>query len=276
MKTTIIGCGSWGARVASKVMSLGHRVALVDSSMAVRDTARRLEEFDPIPWSADPIGYLGVTGTASSSREPGALIIATPPGTRVELIRAALCGYGAPPAMIRVEKPLGLSVAEAEEITALCADAGVPLTVGFTLLHHPLYGAAFAYLRASRAKIGVVEGVRIGRAPRHDIHALLDQGIHTAAIAAHIDAPAHITAGINPDAEMRTTRFHTPHGQVVVDEIQQIVDTPHGIMSVRPGGDALRRELEAWYAGKHLGTPDLALRAQRTIDDHLAKAPVAA
>jgi predicted dehydrogenase len=208
-----------------------------------------------------------VTGTTNGRDDRGRVVIATPPAERLRLVRAVLGGYGGSPESIRIEKPLAETEADAAEIVEMCADAGVSLTVGFTLLHHPLYEAAFAYLRTVGATPIHVDAVRIGRPARHEASALVDTGIHAAAIAAHIDVPASIAAAYDDTASLRCTRIYTSVGNILVDEVAGTVMTPHGSIEVSDG-DALCAELDAWIDGTHRGTPAVALAAQRIIDAH--------
>lgn len=274
MKVTVLGCGGWGSRVARKLRGLypEARMVLVDER---QDEVRELAYELRCEWSSDPYGYLGVSGTQASTVDGGLVVIATPPSERLRLVRAVLDGYGVKPKQIRVEKPLAETESEAAEIVELCAAAGVELTVGFTLLHHALYGAAFAYMNAVKASPIHVDAVRIGRPARHDVSALVDAGVHAAAIAAYLGVPAGISAAYDDDAVIRTTRIYTSAGKIVIDEVEGSVDTPHGRMSLEPG-DALARELEAWVGGTHRGTPEVALTAQRIIDAHTEISGVAA
>jgi predicted dehydrogenase len=273
MKVTLIGCGGWGSRVARKLADrTGVRLVLVDcDTERVRELAAELD----CECSSDPYGYLGVTGTQDGSREGGLVVIATPPSERVGLVRAVLNGYGVAPKAIRIEKPLAETEADAAEIVALCADAGVALSVGFTLLHHPLYGAAFAYMRAVGADPIHVDAVRIGRPARHDANAFIDAGIHAAAVAAHLGVPAGISAAYDDAAVVRCTRIFTSAGKITVDEVAGSVVTPHGAI-LASDKDALDAELDAWIMGTHRGTPEVALQAQRIIDAHTEIGLVAA
>lgn len=266
MKVTLFGCGGWGSRVAAKLAQREDvRLVVVDADLhRARELATRLA----CDWSGDPYGYLGVTGTSDGTLAGGMVVIATPPSERLPLVRAILSGYGAKPVAIRVEKPLAQTAIEADEIVAACDAAGVALSVGFTLLHHPLYAAAFAYMRATQATPIHVDAVRIGAPARHAENAFIDAGIHAAAVAAYLRVPAGIAAAYDTDVMQRATRIYTSGGRILVDEIAGVVTTAHGEIGVRDG-DALEREIDAWFAGEHRGTPDVAVEAQRIIDTHV-------
>lgn len=268
MKTTVIGCGSWGSRVARRLVELGERVVLVDADdAAVRALAGELG----CEWSSDPYGYLGVTGTQGSSVDGGRVVIATPPGVRARMVRAVLGGYGVHPVSIRVEKPLASTLEEAREIVALCDEAGVELVTGFTLLHHPLYEAVFDYLDG--ADVLGVSAIRIGkRRPAHVVSPLADLGIHAASIAAHLAAdPASvlITTAYVDGCDVRRTELSTSRGRVVVDEVAGTAETPEGALQPRVDErDALTLDLAAWIGGVHRGCTTTAIAAQTIIEAH--------
>lgn len=267
MRVTLFGCGSWGARIARRLVDeIGGdlRLTVVDDDMERAIALARELDCD---WSCDPYGYLAVTGTQASSVERGKVIIATPPTERATLVHAAIHGYGLAPDQIRIEKPLAETIEDAEAIVRMCEQHGVQLTVGFTLLHHPLYEVAFRYATIYGGALSV-SGTRWGRHPRHIVDPLLDVGIHAASIAAHLDTRlADLTVGFVEHADARRTTIHTRAGDVVVDELELCVRTPDGDVSVDAAHDALGCDLRAWLAGEHRGTPTVALAAQREIRD---------
>lgn len=276
MKITLIGCGGWGERLARALarMGLADRLVLVDE---IRERVAPLAGELDCAWTSDPYGYLGVTGTQSNSVEGGAVIVATPPEERLQIIRAVLDGYGKPPMLLRVEKPLAMNVDDAERIVGWCENLSVELTTGFTLLHHPLYDAAFKWLDEQGASVTHLTAARIGARPRHRCDALIDAGIHAASIAAHAECDATITArfGIGAFARSRWTILETlAHGSVIVDELDGFVETIDGRLTV-PAYDALEADLAAWVGGTHRGKPQVALAAQRIIDRHLAEVAAA-
>lgn len=274
MRVTLFGCGSWGSRIARRLADLPDvsHLAVVDEDL---ERAQALGNELDCAWSGDPFGYLGVTGTQEGSCAGGAVVIATPPSTRLALVRAALTGYGIAPRLVRVEKPLAESYDDATAIVEACDTAGASLSVGFTLLHHPLYEAAFAYAEQLGGVLEV-RGMRFGRTPAHDVNALDDLGIHTASIAAHLDVPCtRLVAAHMDSSDARRTVLVTPGGDVVVDELDLVVRTPDGDIRIAGDHDALGRDLAAWLGGTHRGTPDVALRAQRILAGRMEHACVA-
>jgi predicted dehydrogenase len=267
-KITLIGCGGWGSRIAEKLALMGHeRLVLVDE--VERNVAPLAAGLD-CEWSSDPLGYLGVTGTQSSSIDGGVVIIATPPESHLATARAVFNGYGVPPTHLRIEKPIAASVEDARAIIELCKQHGTQLTVGFTLLHHPLYEAAFDYLRAARMEAVSVSGVRVGRRARHRSAALIDIGVHTASIGAYLGVPVSCAASYSDSVQQRVTSIRCTHGEVIVDELEGVVHTPDGVLVAPVDADALHRDLAAWISGTHRGTPVVALCAQETIMRELA------
>lgn len=220
----IIGQGRWGQRLASHLQLMGATVTASD--------------IDGKPdYTADSI------------------IIATPPGVRIAPVLDAI-ENGVK--TIRVEKPLALTVHEAESIAEACSDAGVELTVGFTLLHHPAYAAI------EQGDALVVRARRTGPA-RHDVPAELDLGIHIAAVAAYHNAALMLEARYSDCWDERWTELEVRHvGTFRVDEITNSIHGRFGV-HVQTNPDPLERDLAAWLDGTHRGTPEVAIRAQELV-----------
>lgn len=269
-RITLFGCGGWGSRIARTLaaMGLADRLVLVD---AVESRAATLAAELDCRWSCDPYGYLVVTGTQANSTTGGHVIVATDPGDRLNLVLSIMGGYGVSPVALRVEKPVAYTLDDAVRVVEATAGAGVRLTTGFTLLHHPLYEAAFDYLRATGSRVDTVMGTRIGKRARHRIDALPDIGIHTASIAAHLNADCHVRCGYSQVAEIRTTSILTDDGWIEIDELAHTVTTPDGELRVDTRQDALTLDLLAWLRDQHRGSVATSLRAHEIIDEHLAR-----
>lgn len=269
MIAAVVGCGNWGARVARRLAEFDDVVvsALFDANMrAARDVAASL-----------PSGANGGRTIALKDfnqyldvMTPDAVVLAVPAGFRMPYVEAVCAQARVRKQRIRIEKPLGVDVAEADAIVAMCAAAGVDLTVGFTLLHHPLYDAAFAYLEQRGETAAELDGLRVGRAPAHDVDAMLDIGVHAASIAAHLQVPVRSTdilAWFGASSGARTTRIIGDRGaEIIVDEIALTVTTDHGVIHVGDAHDALGCDLRAWIDGTHRGTPTVALAAQHLVN----------
>lgn len=275
-KVTIFGCGGWGERIARKLAQRADvRLVLVD------DDRRKVEPLAAelgADWTSDPFGYLTVTGTATSSVEGGSVIVATPPDTRVELVRAIVNGYGVPPKRLRIEKPLAIEEHDGLAIAALCAEHDVDLSVGFTLLHHYLYEHAFAYIKAHGVGVVRVCGTRIGRRARHRVAAVVDLGSHTASIAAYLGASCSLHAEFSETAQARRTQIQLDTGEsIYIDELDGTVALPTSWMVDSPHQqDALEADLDAWLSDRHRGDRRVALGALFVVQDHLDRMAVAA
>lgn len=273
-RVTLFGCGGWGATIARKLAARGDvNLVVVDQVMS---RARALGVELDASYSGDPYGYLMVTGTSRSTIERGSVIVATPPDTRLELVRAILNGYGLPPARLRVEKPLAVDPREARGIVQECDYAGTRLSVGFTLLHDPLYETAFRYIEASGARVERVIASRYGRRARHKTSALVDLGSHAASIAAYLDAPLVLDTGYSDDTVSRRTQIDLVDDDTVyVDEVNKTVQSRTvGILPVAKT-DALEQDLDAFLTDTHRAGPDLAIETVDTIDAYLAAEAIA-
>src|SRR5262245_53684448 len=111
-----LGCGYWGPNLLRNFASLpGCRVSRVIEPSEARQTFLRAN-FPAITVSSDWRDALNDPATH-------AVIIATPAASHFELARAALqAGKHA-----FVEKPLAMSVAEVDELSALAAKSGLTL-----------------------------------------------------------------------------------------------------------------------------------------------------
>lgn len=272
MIAAVVGCGNWGARVVRRLAEFDDVVlsSVFDADLArARATAETLPAFpngERTTALKDFTQYLDV-------QTPDAVVLAVPAGHRLPFVQAICSQHRTRKQRIRIEKPLGLDVTEAETIIEMCADAGVDLTIGFTLLHHPLYEAAFTYLEQRGEEARALEGIRVGRAPAHDVDAMLDLGVHAASIAAHLQVPEQntdIVTWFGDGTGARSTRIIGDRcAVVVVDEVALTVTTPHGVIHVGDAHDALGCDLRAWIDGTHRGTPETALAAQRLVSGRM-------
>jgi predicted dehydrogenase len=269
----VIGCGSWGSRVARRLAEFDDVIvsAVMDADRdRARSVARELPTWDNGGCTTE--AQVDALDQYLDVMTPDAVVLAVPPAQRGRLVDV-ICAAKRPP-RLRVEKPLAQTAEEAHAVARRCAATGVPLTIGFTLLHHPLYEVAFDYLAAIQEPVERVVGVRVGRTPAHDVHAQLDLGVHTASIAAHLGIGRRhtdIVAMHAHGAGARTTRIVGMRGAVVtVDELALTVSTPHGVIHVGDTHDALGRDLRAWIDGTHRGSVEVALSAQRIVDAHIA------
>lgn len=206
MKIAQIGCGYWGRNLARNFGRLGVLGAIVDDSPV---------HADPISaeFGAARIGFDQVLA------DPGiaALSFATPAETHAALARRALeAGKH-----VFVEKPLALSLEDAEGLVALAAERGRVLMVGHLLQYHPIFAemrrqiiggriGRLRYVYSNRLSFGkfrVEENVLWSFAP-HDVSMLL---------ALVGEAPDEVSAtgycGITPGiADWSITHLRFPSG----------------------------------------------------------------
>jgi predicted dehydrogenase len=140
MRVAVVGCGYWG----SKHVRVLHSIPGVDRVIAVDQNRDRLESLK----QSFP-GLIARTSMESALEDVDAVVVATPPGTHVELaLRAIEAGKG-----VLVEKPLATNTADARLIVDEAADRSVVLMVGHTFE----YNAAVWKLRE------LVESEELGR-----------------------------------------------------------------------------------------------------------------
>jgi len=120
----LVGCGAWGANIARNLHQLGHLAVVCDARPATLKAAQA--------------ACRGVRATSRFERlledgELDAVAIASPAELHYSMARAALLAGKD----VFVEKPLALSVAQAEELVALAARRQRILMVGHLLEYHP-------------------------------------------------------------------------------------------------------------------------------------------
>jgi UDP-2-acetamido-3-amino-2,3-dideoxy-glucuronate N-acetyltransferase len=123
-RTVVAGGGYWGRNVIRSLAEIGALDGVVDSKPATAAELAATHGGRPLAWDealADP----GVE----------AIAVATPPISHFALAREALAAGK----HVIVEKPLALSLAEAQELVALADRAGRSLAVGHQLQYHPAY-----------------------------------------------------------------------------------------------------------------------------------------
>lgn len=157
-RVAVLGAGAWGANHVRALVAdpAATVVAIADPDPASRERAAQLAP--GARWCADATGLLG---------DPGidAFVIASPSSTHAALAAGALAaGHH-----VLVEKPLALSLAEAQGLAALAArgPAGRVAMVGHLMVYHPGVQQLRAlvrsgvlgplrYLHAIRANLGRV------------------------------------------------------------------------------------------------------------------------
>ena len=274
----IVGAGRWGSRVAQCLDSLTgvylREIIDVDRALAQRLADRMLHirrgrgETTGAPGATDSLaGYL-------HTMAPKNIVVATGPRHRKTVIDT-LMGFShqLDNGSVRIEKPLGLTSSEARKYADRFEEASVNLTVGFTLLHHPLYQAAFDILRMTGRDVEAVDSVRIGRSSPHDISPMLDLGIHSAAVSAYLERvqgrviETVINCGDSDFAVIRQTRIIAGGVELEIDEVANTLTLNGKSVVVQQFYDALELDVTAWVQGDHRGTPEIAVRAHEIIED---------
>jgi predicted dehydrogenase len=124
VRTAVVGCGYWGANLLRAFASLSDLRVACDLSEAVRERVRR------------HYGAVRVTGSYQAvldDPEVQGVVLATPAPLHAAMaIQALEAGKH-----VFVEKPLALSVADAERVARAADEAGRILMVGHLLEYHP-------------------------------------------------------------------------------------------------------------------------------------------
>ncbi len=184
MKVAVVGAGNWGANLIRTFSELGVLAAVVET-----DKKRR---------AAVEAGYPGVPlfdGLEQLAKtDIRAVAIATPVATHYAVAKAALLENFD----VFVEKPMTLSVAEAEELNALAAENSRILMVGHLLLYQPAVRWIASFLK--ERGLGKVHSLHqqrlnLGRA-RSVENALWSIGVHDIAVLLYLvgAAPTEIRA----------------------------------------------------------------------------------
>jgi predicted dehydrogenase len=194
----VAGCGEWGRHHVRVLASIpGARVLHVaDPSEARRAVAGGLVPGATL--SAD-------LGPALADPRVAAVVIASPSPTHAPLGRLALDAGK----HVLVEKPLAVTVAQAEDLAARAKKAGRVLMVGHLLLHHP----AVRHLKSLMDRGGLVavhylyaQRTNLGRI-RTDEGALTSLGPHDVSVMAYLlgawpeSVSAHGAAYVQPTRE---------------------------------------------------------------------------
>ncbi|MDG4646841.1 Gfo/Idh/MocA family oxidoreductase [Roseibacterium sp. SDUM158017] len=198
-----------------------HALAIRDATPPVRlvgvlarsaDRAARFAQ-DASATLGAPVDVFPDLDAVAADPRVDAVVIVTPPDARLELVRP-LARAGKP---VLLEKPVGRTLAEAEEVVALCRAEGVPLGVVF---QHRMRAASLAAAKlvagGALGALGLVEiSVPWWRAqsyydePGRGTYArdgggvLISQAIHTIDLALALAGPV-----TEVTAMTATTRFH--------------------------------------------------------------------
>ncbi len=193
MKIAVIGAGNWGKNLVRTFHALGHLGPVVEpfadhhpNITAVAPTATIFTDHSPL--LRDP----AITAVA----------IATPASTHHQLAKAFLLAGKD----VFVEKPIALSVADAQDLHQTATQENKILMVGHLLLYHPAITFIRDYLKTG--ELGTLftlhqQRSKLGRA-RDTEDALWSLGVHDVAVLLHLvgSPPLKVTsyshAGLQP------------------------------------------------------------------------------
>lgn len=176
----VIGCGGIADRRTIPGMMLANNAELVAVMDADKNAADRVKDKYGAKFATDDMNEL------LAIEEIDAVYIASPVFCHKEQVEAA-CKAGK---HILLEKPIGLDIAEAEEIIKICEDAKVKLGVGFMMRFHAYHEKMKEVI--AEGKIGKLVSARaeftcwyptMDNCWRQDVSlsgggAMMDMGIH--------------------------------------------------------------------------------------------------
>lgn len=142
----LLGCGRWGRNLARNLQALDVLKMIIDPACSESD----LPECVSAPIYRD-------VSEALESQEINGVVIAAPAVRHAELVKAALLANK----HVFVEKPLAMTVADAEELAALAQSRGLTLMVGHLLQYHPGFRRLSEMIRAG--EIGRVRHIASNR-----------------------------------------------------------------------------------------------------------------
>lgn len=172
MKIGLIGAGRFGKNHVRTLHEMGVLAGIAELDAATREAA------------TEQTGVKAVSDYRELLPEMDAFVVATPVHTHFAIAREIL-GAGKP---VMVEKPITLSVIEAEELVALAREKNIPLMVGHLLIFQP----AIRWIKQAveSGLIGEVvsvhqERLNLGKA-RANENALWSLGVHDVAVLLYL------------------------------------------------------------------------------------------
>ncbi len=144
----VIGAGYWGAKLVRNCHQLGVLAAVCDTELRALNEVRT--KYPGTALFCEPQAML-------EHAKLDAVVIAAPAPAHATLALWAIAAGK----HVFVEKPLALSVEEAQEVVEAAERAGVTLFVGHVLLYHPAVSALLACVNQGR--VGRVRHLRSRR-----------------------------------------------------------------------------------------------------------------
>lgn len=144
----VVGAGYWGANLVRNFSALGALEAVCDADLRALDAVR--SKYEGVHLYCD---YETMLRTAKIN----AVALASPAHMHARMALQALAAGK----HVFVEKPLALTVADADRVVNAAQDAGMVLCVGHVLLYHPAVRTMLELVRAG--KIGTIRHLRSRR-----------------------------------------------------------------------------------------------------------------
>ena len=193
-RIALVGCGSWGRNIARNLHALGCLAAVADLDGGAAEAIGAEFSCPAIPVD-DALQSPDIEGVA----------LATSPSSHSGLAVAALRAGKA----VFVEKPLAMTVAEAEGISEAAAEAGRPVMAGHLIRHHPVFQRLLSMVQdGDIGDLRHIRAVRVAPGRIRDAEsALLDLCPHDLALIAALTgnaepaevschAASHVTEGV--------------------------------------------------------------------------------
>lgn len=207
VKIILIGCGMWGRNIARNLSALGALAGVSDLDAAA--AAEFADQFNvPVVTFEDALADQKIDGLAIVTSAPSHAGLAVP------ALNAGKAVY--------IEKPLALTVEDAEKIAAAAADNNRPVMVGHLIRHHAAFQAMLRLIQDGA--IGTIKHIRANRiAPgriRDTESVLFDLCPHDLALIAALTGQempdrvqchgfSHISAGVEDSV---TAQLNFPSG----------------------------------------------------------------
>jgi len=212
----LVGCGAWGQNLLRVLHESRHAelCAVADTSPARREAVRAKVPGVAVVERLEEVALLGAR----------AVVIATPPRTHAPLVLAALeAGLD-----VFVEKPLALSVADAERCLSRAEELGRIAMVGHLLRYHPAVERLVAM--AHEGELGAIRRLSASRLSiRGDrsVSALWSLGPHDLSVV-HALEPLRIgalSATSGPEGDPVVLAFSTASGIAARIELSSMHST---------------------------------------------------
>jgi predicted dehydrogenase len=182
----VVGAGHWGPNLIRAFLTNPRSRVVAIAERDERRRAQLFERYDGIEVHAEGDELLART-------DLDAVVIASPTATHHHFARAAL----ARGLHVLVEKPLAPSVAEAEELAGLAAEARLVLLVGHVFLFHEGIRTVKRLIDTGElGRVQYIQSIRTNLGPiRTDVSALWDLAAHDVSIFHYWlgDAPTRAT-----------------------------------------------------------------------------------